>query len=57
LVTHDTYGTFKLETRVMVMNEGKQLQFDTPQAIVHHPVAPYVEALVDSWTIHVRRLQ
>jgi ABC-type proline/glycine betaine transport system ATPase subunit len=57
LVTHDTYGTFKLETRVMVMNEGKQLQFDTPQAIVHHPVAPYVEALVDSRTIHVRRLQ
>jgi osmoprotectant transport system ATP-binding protein len=57
LVNHDINGAFKLGTRVMVMNEGKLLQFDTTQTIVHHPVAPYVEALVDSRTIHVRRLQ
>jgi osmoprotectant transport system ATP-binding protein len=40
LVTHDTYGAFKLGTRVMVMSEGKLLQFDTTQTIVHHPAAP-----------------
>jgi osmoprotectant transport system ATP-binding protein len=57
LVTPDINEASKLGTRVMIKNEGKLLQFDTPQTIVQRPVAPFVDALMVSRTIHVRRLQ
>ena len=48
LVTHDINEAFKMGDRVMIMNEGKLLQFDTPKNIVQHPAHPFVETLVRS---------
>ena len=48
LVTHDINEAFKLGTRVMIMNEGKLLQFDTPAEIVRHPADGFVDALISS---------
>lgn len=48
LVTHDINEAFKLGNRVMIMNEGKLLQFDTPHAIVQNPADEFVETLVAS---------
>ena len=47
-VTHDIEEAFKLGDRVMIMNEGKILQFDTPEAIIRQPADPFVQSLVDS---------
>ena len=48
LVTHDINEAFKLGNRVMIMNEGRLLQFDTPEEIVRRPVDPFVEMLISS---------
>lgn len=48
LVTHDINEAMKLGQRVMIMNEGKLLQFDTPRNIIRHPADPFVEALMRS---------
>ena len=48
LVTHDINEAFKLGTRVMIMNEGRLLQFDTPKNIVQHPADSFVETLIRS---------
>lgn len=48
LVTHDINEAFKLGQRVMIMKEGKLLQFDTPREIVQHPSDPFVKSLIDS---------
>ena len=47
-VTHDIEEAFKLGDRVIIMNEGKILQFDTPEAIIRQPADPFVQSLVDS---------
>lgn len=48
LVTHDINEAFKLGTRVMIMNEGKLLQFDTPGNIVKAPADAFVKSLIAS---------
>lgn len=48
LVTHDINEAFKLGDRVMIMNGGKLLQFDTPKNIVQHPADPFVSTLIQS---------
>lgn len=48
LVTHDINEAFKLGNRVMIMNEGRLLQFDTPREIVQHPKGKFVETLIRS---------
>lgn len=48
LVTHDINEAFRLGNRVMIMNGGKLLQFDTPKNIVRHPADPFVETLINS---------
>ena len=48
LVTHDINEAMKLGTRVMIMNEGRLLQFDTPENIVRNPADPFVEMLIRS---------
>ncbi|MDO4615843.1 MAG: ABC transporter ATP-binding protein [Lachnospiraceae bacterium] len=48
LVTHDINEAFRLGNRVMIMNEGKLLQFDTPANIIRHPADPFVETLIAS---------
>ena len=47
-VTHDIEEAFKLGDRVMIMNEGRLLQFDTPEIIIRSPADPFVKSLVDS---------
>ena len=39
---------FKLGDRVIIMNEGKILQFDTPGAVIRQPADPFVRSLVNS---------
>ena len=41
-VTHDIEEAFRLGDRVMIMNEGRLLQFDTPANIIHSPADPFV---------------
>jgi osmoprotectant transport system ATP-binding protein len=48
LVTHDINEAFKLGTRVIIMNEGKVSQFDTPRNIVHNPADDFVSSLIHS---------
>ena len=47
-VTHDIEEAFKLGDRVIIMNEGKIRQFDTPEAIIRQPADPFVRSLVES---------
>ena len=47
-VTHDINEAFKLGDRVMVMNEGRLLQFDTPREIVKNPADDFVSSLIES---------
>lgn len=47
-VTHDINEAFKLGNRVMVMYEGRLLQFDEPSEIVRHPADAFVQSLVES---------
>lgn len=48
LVTHDIHEAFKLGTKVMIMNEGKICQFDTPQNIIRNPADEFTAALIRS---------
>ncbi len=48
LVTHDINEAFRLGNRVMIMNDGKLLQFDEPKEIVKHPADEFVSTLLDS---------
>lgn len=47
-ITHDIYEAFKLGTRVMIMDEGKIAQFDTPKTIIEHPENDFVKRLIDT---------
>lgn len=47
-VTHDVTEALKLGTRILVMNQGKIQQFDTPERILHSPANDYVESLLKS---------
>lgn len=47
-VTHDINEAFKLGDRVMVMNQGKLLQFDTPANTVKAPADDFVKSLIES---------
>ncbi len=45
-VTHDVEEAFSLGTRVIIMNEGNILQFDTPQNIYQRPANAFVRSLL-----------
>ena len=45
-VTHDIREAFKLGTKVIIMNQGKILQYATPQEIFSHPADQFVEELI-----------
>ena len=47
-VTHDIEEAFMLGSRVIIMNEGKIVQFDTPENIIRHPADGFVSSLVES---------
>lgn len=46
-VTHDISEALKLGTKVLVMDQGKIVQYDTPQKILAHPASPFVERLIE----------
>jgi osmoprotectant transport system ATP-binding protein len=48
LVTHDINEAFKLGTRVIIMNNGRVCQFDTPRNIVANPADEFVSSLITS---------
>lgn len=48
LVTHDIQEAFDLGNRVMVMDKGKLIQFDSPDQIVNTPADAFVRDLVSS---------
>lgn len=45
-VTHDIREALKLGTKVIIMNEGKILQYATPDEIVENPVDDFVANLI-----------
>jgi len=47
-VTHDINEALKLGTRVIVMNEGRVCQYDTPANIAQNPADGFVESLISS---------
>ncbi|OTN75409.1 glycine betaine/carnitine/choline ABC transporter ATP-binding protein [Enterococcus sp. 8G7_MSG3316] len=45
-VTHDMDEALKLASRIVIMSEGKVIQFDTPANILQNPATPFVEELI-----------
>lgn len=45
-ITHDIYEAFKLGTKVIIMDEGKICQYDSPENIIKHPGNDFVERLI-----------
>lgn len=45
-VTHDIREALKLGTKVIIMHNGKILQYASPEEIVTHPADPFVEELI-----------
>ena len=45
-VTHDMDEALKLANRIAIMSEGKVVQFDTPENILHNPANKFVEELI-----------
>jgi osmoprotectant transport system ATP-binding protein len=50
-VTHDIHEAFKLGDLVIIMNQGKVQQYDTPYNILFHPANEFVARLVKSENI------
>lgn len=53
-VTHDIQEAFKLGDRVIIMDQGKLQQFDTPYNILFHPQNDYVRKLTDTNNLYDR---
>lgn len=47
-VTHDIAEALKLGTKVLVMDQGKVQQYDTPENILRHPATDFVRTLLRS---------
>lgn len=45
-VTHDMDEALKLASRIVIMSEGRVIQFDTPQNILRNPAITFVEELI-----------
>ena len=49
-VTHDIAEAFKLGTKVLIVDDGKVQQYDTPENIQAHPATEFVRTLLRSGT-------
>ncbi|WP_378953876.1 ABC transporter ATP-binding protein [Pelosinus sp. sgz500959] len=47
-VTHDIMEALKLGTKVLIMQDGKVMQFDTPTNIVAQPANEFVKSLLEA---------
>lgn len=57
-ITHDQEEAFYLSDRILVMNEGKIEQLDTPSEIFNHPKTPFIqEFVVDHLTQKLESLE
>lgn len=45
-VTHDMDEAIKIADRIAIMNEGKIVQFDTPEKILRHPANEFVKSFI-----------
>ena len=45
-ITHDQEEAFAMSDRIMVMNEAKLVQIDTPENIIKNPANDYVKTFV-----------
>ncbi|HVO89649.1 MAG TPA: ABC transporter ATP-binding protein [Casimicrobiaceae bacterium] len=45
-VTHDMDEAMRMGTRIAIMRAGRLVQYDTPRAILAHPIDGFVEAFV-----------
>lgn len=46
IVTHDPEEALTLSDRVMIVNQGKIIQFGTPEEIIHAPSDVFVEKFI-----------
>jgi len=46
MVTHDLHEAFSMGTHVVIMNEGKIVQFDSPQEIQNNPINQWVSYFI-----------
>ena len=57
-VTHDQEEAFALSDRIMVINDTRIAQIDTPYGIYHHPADPFVRRfIVDHLDLKVRSIE
>lgn len=47
-ITHDIYEAFSLGSRVLIMDDGKICQFDTPEEILKNPKGNFVNNLIQT---------
>ena len=45
-VTHDMQEALSLGDRICIMKEGKVVQLDTPEGIIHNPKNEFVEEFI-----------
>ncbi|MCD8138517.1 MAG: ATP-binding cassette domain-containing protein [Planctomycetaceae bacterium] len=50
-ITHDIAEAMSLGDKVMVMNEGRIEQFDTPERVLHEPATEYVARLLSNYSV------
>ena len=57
-VTHDQEEAFTLSDRIMVLNDLRIAQLDTPSRLYHHPADPFVKRFVsDHMDLKVRSIE